>query len=95
MIDQTNWKNVEAIVRQVIRRWDPYSLLESGAPKDEWDSEILEIVGRLNQCDSPAAVASEISTIFAKEFQEEGFGPEDCAQVGKELYDALKKGNFR
>jgi len=82
---------MERIVRKVIHEWDPYHLLAHGAPEDEWDSEILEIVGRINQVASPTSAAAVISDVFTKAFQPDGFTPQDCGHVGKNLFDALSK----
>ena len=94
MTDRTRWKQVEHVVRKVIHAWDPYSLIEGGAPEGEWNSEILQIVGRLDLVTSPAAAAATVSTIFTSAFQPEGFSPEDCADVGQKLFDALKEANL-
>jgi len=42
-------KQVLLIVRKLIHDWDPYRLLEIGAPEDEWDREILRIAGCVNR----------------------------------------------
>ncbi len=34
-----------AVVRNLIREWDSYSLIAGGAPSDEWDGEIAAVVG--------------------------------------------------
>ncbi len=91
MNDLSHWKKVERIVRKVIHEWDPYRLLERGAPEDEWDNEILQIVGRINQVTSPASAARVISDVFTLAFQPDGFSPEECAHVGKRLFDALEE----
>lgn len=91
MTDRKQWKKVEAVVRAVIHVWDPYGLIRDGAPEDEWDSEILKIVGRVRSIGTPAEAAAAVSDVFSKAFHPEGFQKEDCAQVGQRLFDALKE----
>ena len=89
--DRKQWKKVEAVVRAVIHKWDPYSLIEGGAPEDEWDGEILKIVGRVRGIKSPTDAAVAVSDVFSSAFELEGFKKEDCAEVGQRLFDALKE----
>ena len=91
MNNQQDWKSTEAIVRKVIHEWDPYHLLEGGAPADEWDQEILQITSHVGIFTSPTQAAAVISDVFSRAFQPEGFSEEDCADVGRKLYHALKK----
>jgi len=90
MTDRSQWKRIEPVVRKVVHDWDPYHLLEIGAPDDEWDREILQIVGRANRIASPADAARVISEVFTEAFHPEGFGQDDCAEIGKKLFSALK-----
>jgi hypothetical protein len=94
MTDQDRWKQVQRIVRRVIHAWDPYSLLEGGAPEDEWDSEILKIVGRVNRCASAEAATAAISDVFTSAFQPDGFSRNECVDVGRKLFDTLKEENL-
>ncbi len=93
MTDQDRWKQVQCVVHRVIHAWDLYSLLEGG-PEDEWDSEILQIVGRVNRCPSAEAATAAIADVFTSAFQPDGFSRDDCAEVGKKLFDALKEENL-
>jgi len=90
MTDRSQRTRIQPVVRKVIHAWDPYRLLEIGAPDDEWDREILQIVERVNQITSPAAAARVISEVFTEAFHPEGFGQVDCAEVGRKLFSALK-----
>jgi hypothetical protein len=82
-------KQVLLIVRKLIHDWDPYRLLEIGAPEDEWDREILRIAGCVNRICNPADAAEVISEIFTEAFQPKGFGQADCAEIGTKLFTAL------
>ncbi|OQX11306.1 MAG: hypothetical protein BWK76_19330 [Desulfobulbaceae bacterium A2] len=89
--DRKQWKKVEAVARTVILEWDPYGLIGGGAPEDEWDSEILQLVGKVHGITTAAGAAAAISGVFSNAFQPEGFEKEDCGEVGRKLFDALKK----
>jgi hypothetical protein len=91
MTDRSKWKRIEPVVRQVIHAWDPYRLLEGGAPDDEWDREILQIVGRVGRIHSPAEATAVVSDVFTTAFHPEGFGQDDCAEVGRKLFTALQE----
>ena len=89
--DRKRWKKIEAIVRAAILEWDPYGLINGGAPEDEWDSEILQIVGKVHGIIAAAEAAATISDVFSNAFQPERFEKQDCAEVGRRLFDALRE----
>jgi hypothetical protein len=78
-----------AIVREELRRWDPYSLLESGAPRDELDSEAALIVARLQGVRSESQLTDAISSVFGKCFEPAHFPLAACAQVSGRIYARL------
>jgi len=88
--DRSQRTRIQPVVGEVIHGWDPYRLLEIGAAGDEWDHEILQIIERVNRIASPADAARVISEVFAEAFHPEGFGRDDCAEVGRKLFSALK-----
>jgi hypothetical protein len=90
MTDRSQWKRIEPVVRKVIHAWDPYRLLEGGAPGDEWDREILQIVARVGRIYSAADAAAVVSEVFTEAFHPEGFGQDELAEVGKKLFTALQ-----
>ena len=89
--DRKEWKKIEPIVRDVIHKWDPYGLLGDGAPRDEFDSQILTIIGRLRGVTTPLGCVVAISDVFSASFEPERFRMDDCRQVGQKLFDALKE----
>jgi len=78
-----------AVVRQVLHGWDPYGLVGSGAPADEWDGEAASLVSRLSYIHSDADATAAISAVFSEAFQPEGFSLADCATAGRQLFSAL------
>src|SRR5271154_3306458 len=81
-------------VREVIHRWDPYGLVSSGAPADEWDSEIASVVAQIPHIKSDSDAAQTISKVFSRAFQPQGFAPSDCSDVGRQLFAAIKDLEF-
>lgn len=56
-------------VKKVIDDWDPMHLLEVGAPPDEYESEVEEIVKVLQETIDVNKLAEEIQQIFARYFK--------------------------
>lgn len=77
------------VVGTVIRAWDPYCLLASGSPKDEFDAEIARVVTKISGIKSSQDAAVAVSDVFSSCFEGDRFTPEDCAEVGAELFKAL------
>jgi Domain of unknown function (DUF1871) len=78
------------IVGAVIKDWDPYSLLATGAPTDEFDMEIERLVTRIPHIHSSADAAREIAAVFSHYFEAEDFPVEACTDVGAELFHQLE-----
>jgi len=77
------------IVGAVVRSWDPYSLINSGAPTDEFDSEIAQIVTLIPGISSPSAAATALSSVFSAAFEPELFSAAQCSVPGQELFAKL------
>lgn len=76
-------------VRSVVNEWDPYDLLASGAPDDEFGSEISAVVRQLDRIHSPRDASHVISRVFSSSFEPELFQVEHCQSVGERLYSVL------
>lgn len=68
--------NIE-IIRKVINDADPIGLLKMGAPKNEYDSEILEIYRDIIKCESISQpkLAAIMYDTFVVWFDGVGVGP--------------------
>jgi len=77
------------IVEAVVRAWDPYSLISSGAPVDEFDAEIAKVVACVPRISSAATAAAALSSVFSASFEPEQFSPAQCAVPGQELFAKL------
>ena len=91
MIDQESWKKAVAIVRDAIHEMDPYDLIADGAPKDEFDSEILKIVGAIKNAQSEKEITNAISAILGDSFEPEAFKPRHCKKAGSKIYYSLRR----
>jgi hypothetical protein len=76
-------------VSRVLAEWDPYCLVESGAPRSEFDSEAIQLLPGLAAARSPADVVADVSRVFSRAFGPDGFSPEACQALGERLYAKL------
>ena len=88
------YQGLVAVVAKVIKEWDPYALLEGGAPDDEFDSEVSLVVAQVSRITSPSDAAQAISRVFSAQFEPNLFTPELCAQVGEQLFTELKSHGY-
>ena len=86
---KADYKLALQVVGEVIREWDPYSLLASGSPPDEFDSEIASVVGQIPRIKSENDAVWALSRVFTSAFEKERFAPADCAAAGAKLFAAL------
>ncbi len=89
MKDRPDYEQALQVVRQVVRAWDPYELLAEGAPDDEFDAEIAQLVTRVPSMHSATDAAHAISAVFSKAFEPKLFTPAACAAPGAELFAGL------
>jgi hypothetical protein len=79
---------------EVIREWDPYSLLAGGSPKDEFDSEISSVVTQISRIHSAIDAAHAVSRVFSSSFEARLFTPKACTEVGARLFARLTEQGF-
>lgn len=89
MRDRRDYEEALQVVGRVVRAWDPYGLLAAGAPVDEFDSEIAQLVTRVPQMHSAEDATRAISAVFSEAFEPQLFGHGACAEPGAELFSAL------
>ena len=89
-----DYKQAFALVRDVVSAWDPYRLVASGAPPDEFDHEIAELVASVPRIRSEDDAAQAISVIFGRAFDPVSFSPDSCSEVGRQLFARLKADQF-
>jgi hypothetical protein len=84
-----DYEQALSVVRGVIREWDPYSLLAGGAPNDEFDHQVAQLVARSRKIESPADATRAVSEVFSESFDAADFPLGSCAHVGERLFAAL------
>jgi len=88
------YKQIFSLVQVVINRWDPYGLLEGGAPEDEFESEIASVVAKIKTIKTENDAARALSEVFSEAFEPHFFTADACTDVGRELFHELKKAKF-
>jgi hypothetical protein len=85
------------IVKMYIDQWDPFGLLESHCPQDEYESEIrritIYITKHLNDMDA-LELEKHIRSIFEDTFGEEVVQNQRSVDVANAIVAALKEGNL-
>ena len=77
------------IVKLEIDKWDPMGLLSIGAPDDEYDPEIKNIVNEIQAVKNENELALLTKSIFEKWFGEE-FDFEDCFKVAMNIWSKIE-----
>jgi hypothetical protein len=94
MNNRRDYDKAVAVVGEVIRRWDPYSLIKGGAPSDEFELEIAKVVAHIPRIGSSADAVKALSTVFSQAFEPDLFTETRCAVPGNELFAALSAANL-
>ena len=84
-------KRIWQVTEQIINGWDPYGLLNAGAPPDEYVAEINAIVTKIDQVQSEEDATRLVARVFSYYFEPEKFTPAFCREVGENLFAALKR----
>lgn len=79
------------ITRELLREWDPYSLIAGGAPDDEFDAEAAQLVSRIPQIHSATDAAVALSQVFSAAFTPEDFPRHACTSAGTKLFARLSE----
>jgi hypothetical protein len=77
------------VTSATIRDWDPYALLSGGAPLDEWDAEIAQLVTHIPRIACVSDATRAISAVFSKSFDPDTFCSDKCAAVGEAWFKSL------
>jgi hypothetical protein len=90
MKNRESYEAALAVVKSVVHEWDPYGLLASGAPLDEFDAEIARVTTHLPRIHTAQDAVRALSAVFSDAFDADAFGPETCASPAKLLFTRLK-----
>jgi len=86
-----DYERALSIVATIIREWDPYALLEGGAPENEFNDQIARITARSHKMESSTDAALAVSEVFGDAFEAAYFTVESCTEVGFRLFEALSE----
>jgi len=76
-----------ARVKRSVDAADPIALLRVGAPTDEYDSEVREIVRWLPECRTEREIHTKLHRLFVRRFTRRVAGPSDAyAELAKTLF---------
>jgi|LSQX01.2.fsa_nt_gb hypothetical protein len=77
------------LTSKIINEWDPYGLLALGAPDDEYEAEIKEIINAWADVSTPEELAKEINRVMNWYFGKLYYNKEQSLTVAKKLFAAL------
>ena len=86
-----NLDPVYAAVKRCVDEWDPYGLLEIGAPEDEFDTESRMVAERISPGLTAEEIAEAVNSVFSDQFFPEDFGLEKCRGVAGKIHEALNR----
>jgi hypothetical protein len=89
MRNRNDYEKAIEVTGAVIRGWDPYCLIEEGAPSDEFDAEIEKLVTYIPHIRSAADAAQAISEVLSTAFETERFSAAQCTEPGEKLFASL------
>jgi hypothetical protein len=80
------------VVKKVIDEWDPFHFFLLGAPDDEYEPEIRDIVLRLKRKDTVKDIANIVSSVFIKWFGDfDKFHGEPCMNIAKKIKEGIEE----
>ena len=74
------------LLHHLVNKHDPMELIAIGAPEDEYDSELFDIVRRLPECRSEDDTVKMIHCVFSDWFHPVEVPLEDCAALGRDAW---------
>jgi hypothetical protein len=83
-----------ALVARVVAEWDPYALLDSGAPRDEFAHEVALIAAQVPRVKSAREAGRVIAEVFSAAFDPKSCSVEVCSTVGERLFAELIQNGF-
>lgn len=85
-----DYREIVHIVQQALNEWDPYGLIEGGAPEDEFTEEATRIAAKIKKTETPAELAQVISDIFSRSFESDLFSVEECLPAASRIFSDLE-----
>jgi hypothetical protein len=85
-----DYRELVGAVTQALNEWDPYDLIQSGAPANEFIEEATKIAAKIKSIETPAELAEVISEVFSTNFENNLFPVEACLPVASRMFDDLE-----
>lgn len=84
------YQEILVIVMQALNEWDPYELIEAGAPENEFTEEATRIAANIKNTKTPTELAHVISDVFSRSFGSDVFSVEECLPVASRMLSNLE-----
>ncbi len=85
-----DYQEIVRIVIQALNEWDPYELIEAGAPENEFTKEATRIAANIKKVETPTELANVISEVFSRSFDSDVFSVDECLPVASKILNDLE-----
>jgi len=85
-----DYQEIVRIVIQALNEWDPYELIEGGAPENEFTEEATRIAANIKKIETPTELANVISDVFSRSFDSDVFSVAECLPVASRIFSDLE-----
>jgi len=85
-IKKHEYRDLAADVSRLLAEFDPNSLVELGAPRGEFDSEAIQLLGSIAAAQSSSDISHAISRVFGRAFDPSEFSTLDCENLAERLF---------
>lgn len=86
---KNNFKTTIKIITKIVNEWDPYCLLESGAPIDEFSSEINSIACQIKPNQTIDELSKIVLNVFGSAFGYEDFKIDECKKIAEKIINVI------
>lgn len=83
-----HFKRAFVKTRTVFNEWDPYDLIKSGAPEDEYDDYVHNVLSGLINNSNDLEIAEQLNRKLSEAF-EKYFTVEECLNIIKKMKRVL------
>ena len=84
-----DYEKAGRLVKAEIHKWDPYSLMATDSPDDEFDGEIRSIVKQIPRIKSKVDADHAVSRTFSSSFKAENLDVDSCLEIGEKIFNVL------
>lgn len=89
-----SYREMLSLITSVINEWDPYNLVGGGAPKDEFEAEVIRVAAQIPHIKTAEQLAEVVSRVFSAGFAPDPFSIDSCAPVANRLFAVLQAHGF-